>query len=247
MSISTLNKNILKVSGDGSKKLLNGLITQDMDKISKDTPIYSLILNNKGRLLYTTIIYMLEEEAFALEIEPDLLMSLAKHIHKHDLTKKIEFNKVELFVAINKKQDEGFLPDPRHKNMPFRKLTDNQFNNNDLLEDYETTRLQLAIPENNDFIREKTMANELNAEQLNGICFKKGCYLGQELTSRTKHIKQPKNQLVCLDNTLLNINKHNCELADENNNKVGFSYSYNSKFVLAIIKRGTNYLKIKEV
>lgn len=248
MSIAILNKSILQISRENIKELINGLITQDIGKLSINSPIYALFLNNKGRVLFSTIIYMLNENSVAIEIEEEFLMELAKHIHKYDITGKAEFNQKESFIAISNEQKEGFYQDPRNTELPYRGIIDNKVESNSkLLEDYENRRLKLEIPENNDFIREKSLANDLNIEKLNGISFSKGCYLGQEITSKTKHIKPTKNMLICLDNIKFNVNSLNNEIFDESNTVVGKTFSYNKQFVLCIIKRNSDLktLKIK--
>tara|TARA_Y100001960_G_scaffold332552_1_gene433519 strand:+ start:2555 stop:3298 length:744 start_codon:yes stop_codon:yes gene_type:complete len=245
MALAIINKSILKVSGEKAHSLLDGLTTQDMNKISLDNPIYTLFLNNKGRVLFNSIIYKLAENEYALEIEPELLMELAKHLHKFDMEKSVEFGQEELAVAVSNEKLEGFYSDPRSEKLPYRGfIATDAKSDEEFLNEYENLRLELAIPDNNDFIREKSLANDLNTEELNGVSFTKGCYLGQEITSKTKHIRQTKNQLVCLDNTTLKA-KNDQELFDLEDNKLGKTFSYNSKFVLAIIKRGSDTKNIK--
>ena len=238
MPIGVLNKSILHISGDSAETLLNGLITQDISLLEKQNSIYSLFLNNKGRVLFACIIYKLEQNSYAIEIEQEVLMDLAKHIHKYDLSKKAELSILEdKVIAISFDQTDGLYIDPRNEKLGYRGLVaKNTISDNSVIEQYEDLRLQLAIPNNNDFIKEKSLANDLNTEELNGVCFNKGCYLGQELTSKTKHIKQTKNHLVSLDNTKYNIKQNNLTIYLEDS-KVGYTFSYNCKFVLAIIKR----------
>lgn len=245
MPLAVLNKSILKISGDNAKSLLDGLMTQDINKISQNTPIYSLFLNTRGQVLFITIIYMLDENSLALEIEPELLMELAKHIHKHDLSKTVEFSQIDdSFIAISNNKEQGLLADPRSAQMPYRGIIKNKINSNSqLLEDYENTRLKLTIPENHDFIKEKSLVNDLNTEDLNGVSFTKGCYLGQEITSKTKHIKKTKNQLVSINNSNYKLTQSNLEIFNQDAKKIGQTFSYNSKFVLAIIKRGSENLE----
>lgn len=246
MQIAKLNKSILEVSGQTASELLNGLITQEINKISPSNPIYCLFLNSKGRVLYSTIIYMLKENSFAIEIEPEQTMELAEHIHKYDIAQSLEISILDnLCVGITNEKSTDFFTDPRSEKLPFRGLVENNFvSNEEFLAEYENTRLQLAIPENQDFIKEKTLANELNIEQLNGVSFTKGCYLGQELTSRTKHIKSSKYSLISIPNEY-NITQKNLTIFDNNKKVIGQTFSYNSKFVLATIKVGNKIEKIK--
>ena len=246
MSFGLLNKSILKISGTTAKELLNSLITQDINKLSKDSPIYTLFLNNKGRVLFSSIIYELEENSYALEIAKEKLMALAKHIHKYDLSKKVEFSQLEDYqVTISNSEQDNLFKDPRHQELPFRGIIkkDNSLDiDNSLAEEYENLRLKLTIPEDFDFFYEKSLANDFNLEQLNGISFTKGCYLGQEITSKTKHIRPTKNKLVTLDNKLYNISSYACDIYNNDNTLIGQSFSYSNKYALAIVKRDTKDL-----
>ena len=240
MSLGLLNKSILKISGTSSKELLNSLITQDINNLTKQTPIYTLFLNNKGRVLFSSIIYELEENSYALEIAKEKLMDLAQHIHKYDLTKETEFSQLEDYcIAISHTQQDLLYKDPRNQQLPFRGIIkkDESLNfNQPIDQEYENLRLKLTIPEDFDFIYEKSLANDLNLEELNGISFNKGCYLGQEMSSRTKHIKSTKNRLITLNNNRFSINNYGCDIYN-NEDLVGKSFSYNGNYALAIIKR----------
>jgi folate-binding protein YgfZ len=64
---------------------------------------------------------------------------------------------------------------------------DNDFiNRKNSTDDYETMRLLYCIPEGENELKDKLPLN-YNLDKINGISFKKGCYIGQELTQRTHH------------------------------------------------------------
>jgi len=245
MSFGLLNKSILKISGEATKELLNSLITQDTSNLNKQSPIYTLFLNNKGRVLFSSIIYELEENSYALEISKERLMDLAKHIHKYDLSKQVEFSELEDHqVVISNEEQSGLFKDPRHPDLPFRGIINKNILLNiddSITQTYENLRLKLTIPEDFDFFYEKSLANDLNIEQLNGISFQKGCYLGQEITSKTKHIRPTKNKLVTLNNKLYNISNYACDIYN-NDILIGKSFSYNENHALAIVKREADNL-----
>jgi folate-binding protein YgfZ len=239
MPFGLINKSVLIIKGENAASLLDGLITNDIKLASQDQPIFTLFLNNKGRVLFSSIIYMIEQNTYALEIEDNLLMELAKHIHKYDLTKKVEFSKADdLQIAISDTKHDNLTLDPRSNKLGYRGLIAKDTLDFDatFAQEYENTRLKLTIPGNTDFIKEKSLANDLNLEELNGISFTKGCYLGQEITSKTKHIRETKNKLITLDNNKHKVEKTNCEIFLDDT-KVGQTFSFNNQFVLAIIKR----------
>lgn len=250
--LAILNKSLLVISGNHALNVLNNITTQDISQINNQEFGYTLFLNNKGRVLFSCIIYKASQNTFYIEIEPELLMDLAKHINKYDMEKSLDISIAEDKVSvISFNKQENFSPDPRNNKLPYKAILDKKdlSSNKDILDKFENLRLELAIPENHDFIHEKSLANDLNIEELNGVSFTKGCYLGQELTSKTKHIKDTKNQLICLDNTMHKVSTNNC-IVYLNEQKVGQTFSFNSTLVLAIIKRSSkdelNNLIIKQ-
>ena len=65
------------------------------------------------------------------------------------------------------------------------------------LEEYEQRRLSLGIPDaSRDFQIDKTLILEGNIDELHGVSFTKGCYVGQELTARTKHRGKVRKRLL---------------------------------------------------
>jgi folate-binding protein YgfZ len=92
--------------------------------------------------------------------------------------------------------------DPRCNNLGVKIYYENILNINDIhleLNDeiYNKFRIMNGVPEGiNEILKEKSFPLELNYEYLNGISFKKGCYLGQELTARTFHTGEVRYRLV---------------------------------------------------
>lgn len=242
MSIAIINKALLLISKTDLDKLLNGLITQNIQNLNKQNPIHTLFLNNKGRVLFCSIIYMLNKNNYILETTKEQLMPLAKHIHKYDLDKSAQFQDVsnDYNIIISEEKLPFTFPDPRSEQLMFRGLVakndiKNITINKNLIAKNETTRLKIGLFEQNDYIFEKTLANTLNPESFNAIDFNKGCYLGQEITSKTKHIKPTKDILIALNN-IYNIKKPGETLLLQDQ-EVGKTFSFDKHFVLAIIKR----------
>jgi hypothetical protein len=52
---------------------------------------------------------------------------------------------------------------------------------------YEALRIGLGVPDHHDFVRDQSFLLECNGEELHAVDFRKGCYVGQELTARMKH------------------------------------------------------------
>ncbi|MDX2082922.1 MAG: hypothetical protein SFV53_02920, partial [Rickettsiales bacterium] len=127
--INLTNRSIIEVSGIDCKSFLQGLITNDINKASKENLIYAAMLNAAGRFLYDFFIFANDEK---LDEKPDEKLYLDCALSRRDeIIQKLNFYKLRAQVLI-KKNDEikifhnfsqsGFV-DPRHQNLGFRFYT----------------------------------------------------------------------------------------------------------------------------
>ncbi|KKB96257.1 tRNA-modifying protein YgfZ [Candidatus Arcanobacter lacustris] len=181
------NRSVIIIEGEQRKEFLQGLITNDIHKC----PIYSLMLSPVGKFLYD---FFIIEDQDQLLIDCDYLSleSLVKTLNLYKLRKKINIisKKDELGVFSSKEiYNEGICYlDPRSKELGYRIIApkNTQITNSD--HNYELMRLNLGIPEGHkDLIESKSFPLEFAMDRLNAIDFDKGCYVGQEVTSRTKY------------------------------------------------------------
>lgn len=97
------DKNLIEVSGKDSAALLQGLITNDIDKLTSNSSgsIYTMFLNTKGRVMYDSIIYKLPgTESYILEIDKASKTTLVKHILMYRLRKDVKVDIVDDKYAI---------------------------------------------------------------------------------------------------------------------------------------------------
>ena len=103
-----------------------------------------------------------------------------------------EKNDLEVVICLDKKF-ENSLPDPRHKDLGWRGIREKVAVNPTL--NYEKKKISLGIvEEGEDFISGEFFPIELNFDYLNSISFKKGCFIGQEVTSRMHRKGKPKKE-----------------------------------------------------
>ncbi len=178
---------IIEISGEDRKKFLQGLVTNDVNKANEQNLIYAVMLNSLGRFLY---------DFFICEIDQKLIIDCLK-IRRDEILQKFNLYKLRSKVEI-KKNDEikvfqdffnGQFKDPRNAELGFRSYNLNEeiaSENN-----YHIKRIFLKIPESeNDLTYEKSLILEFGFDNLNAIDYQKGCYIGQELTSRTHYLGQ---------------------------------------------------------
>ncbi len=135
---------------------------------------------------------------------------------------------------------EEFFPfaDPRAKILGWRcyDFKEDYIRQSNGFEEFQINRIKSLIPETGiELIPEKSYILELNFEKINGVDFKKGCYMGQEVTARMKHKATLKNKLYC---GLISANTENKDDKKiySNGKVVGDIYSIFNNYCLIKIK-----------
>ncbi|MAZ02644.1 MAG: glycine cleavage system protein T [Sneathiella sp.] len=224
LSITALkNRTILALTGKDVWDFLQNLVTNDMKMVNEAQCLYAALLTAQGKFLHDFIIIK-QGETFmidcATERKDDLIRRLTLYKLRSDVTLTETASQVfavygdGAYKSANLPEKAGtviqngndlYLVDPRNANLGVRIITTADFNAADdfpaaTVKDegsYEAHRLYLGIPEGGqDIIPEKNFLLEANFEELNGVSFTKGCYVGQELTARTKHRAKIKKRLL---------------------------------------------------
>lgn len=208
------HRRLISLSGPDAAKFLQGLISNNVDP-SRDTPFYSAFLDARGRVLWDVFIWVWPELlettgkghwACYIEVDEAEAEALKKHLKRHKLRSKITIEDVDtegeggmrVWAAwgstadiLSNDESLGF-PDPRAPDM-YRCLARADYGSAEGkepadVEAYHLQRYKYGIPEGpKEIPRESALPMEYNIDLSQGIDFKKGCYVGQELTIRTKH------------------------------------------------------------
>lgn len=192
------DRGLLAISGNDAKEFLQSVITQDVSHLEDGILTYAAHLTPQGKFLFDFFVGMLNGK-FILDCTKEDLMPLAKSLHGYVINKHIIFEDIseDLAVYTSFSKTEDGIQDPRHPDMGYRlwkHATSLEKSVSTDTRDYHKKRIELLIPEN-DAIPKKTLINELNFERIHGVSFDKGCYVGQELTARTKFRTKPKKKL----------------------------------------------------
>ena len=192
------NKGILQVSGRDASKLLQGLITNNMELLALDGQckvIHTYVLNVQGRIMNDVFIYKPNEsDCFLLETDRDQCENLSTYLRKFKLRSKVKFDIREdvsvkcLYDAEEIFDQDNLFVDPRLPSVGYRYITENEDESHiahDFVSEseYTTHRYKLGISEGVTEI-ENGIPLEHNGALLNSISFDKGCYVGQELVAR---------------------------------------------------------------
>lgn len=235
------NRSVIKLTGPDSRTLLQGLITNDINKLSDTAALYAGLLTPQGKFMFDMII-TLEGNDLLLDVEaarkPDLMRRLMMYKLRADA--EIMDDKRSVWALFNGTPDCGVsYNDPRHPDLQTRIISDTCPKADAELmsmKEYEVTRIKCGVPDGSrDMAVEKYFWLETNAETLNGVAFDKGCYVGQELTARMKHRTSVKKKLVtikALDGTL----KQGQAVSNENDRKIGEVHTTTGDYALAYLR-----------
>tara|TARA_Y100000590_G_C15685001_1_gene1001246 strand:- start:661 stop:1545 length:885 start_codon:yes stop_codon:yes gene_type:complete len=210
------DRGILFIDGSDAKDLLQNIVTNDLNKVRDNNSLFASLLTPQGKFLFEFIIikhkkgYFIDCEKVQIdELFKQLsLYKLRSNVQILNLSnefvvaalsyekfKSIEGSKDELGFTFKYREDTIFL-DPRNKKLGARLLINLEklylsLKKLDLKssdpQEYYNLSFELGIAQKNtNKLKNKLFGIECNFEELHGIDFKKGCYVGQENTSRIK-------------------------------------------------------------
>ncbi|NCT40357.1 MAG: folate-binding protein YgfZ [Alphaproteobacteria bacterium] len=177
-------RGLIHIEGPDSRDFLQGLITNDITKLTKAAPLYACLLNAQGKFLH---------DFFLIEGEGVILIDCEGGARAQDLYRRLSMYRLRADVQISVEEDIDVyaifgaklgLPDPRHPDMGNRSFEKPNLDERPF-DIWDHKRIILTIPDGSrDLIPEKSTMDEASMDQLNAIDYKKGCYIGQELTAR---------------------------------------------------------------
>ncbi len=194
---------ILCLSGPDRKSLLQGLITNNVDKIAEGSALYAALLTPQGKYLHDFFITEADATLY-LDCERERRADLLRRLMMYRLRADVDITDCSdrfAVLALATAADHPAIsyPDPRHKDMGFRAIApraEGAVADPDSAA-YDRRRLSLGLPDGSrDFEVDRTLILEGNLEELNGVDFEKGCYVGQEVTARMKHRTSLKKRLL---------------------------------------------------
>ena len=207
---------ILYINGDDTKNFLQNLISNDINKVSNNSSCFASLFTPQGKFLYELIIikhklgFFIDcEKSQSEEILKQLnLYKLRSKVEILNLSNEFVVASfgLEKYLTIEGSKDiPGFtlryredpiILDPRNKSLGARLIINLEKLylslkklglKNDKIDNYYVQSHKLGIvPKDLNKLKDKLFGIECNYEELNGIDFKKGCYVGQENTARIK-------------------------------------------------------------
>ncbi len=177
-------RRILRLTGPDTSEFLQGLITNDMKKLTQGA-VYAAILTPQGKYLADFFVVP-AAEGVLIDVADSLGDMLSQRLTMYKLRAKVEIAPTDLHLhrGTGTVPPDGFA-DPRAPGMGWRAYREAP--QTDDTTDWEALRVTHLVPETGIELTPDTFILEAGFERLNGVDFRKGCYVGQEVTARMKH------------------------------------------------------------
>ncbi len=178
---------LIRVSGPDARPFLHNLLTQDVETLAPGELRFGALLSPPGRLLFDVFLWG-EEDGVVLDVAADRRDALMQRLAMYRLRAQVtvETDDRPVFAAWGDHLPEGFVADPRTAGLGERRIG-GAATADATQDDWRARCLAVGVPDPAvDAPSDKTYAIEANFDLLNGIDFQKGCFIGQETTSRMK-------------------------------------------------------------
>lgn len=181
---------VLSVAGKDARDLLQDLVTNDLDRLAAENLVYAALLTPQGKYLFDFFIG-LDGDALFIDVARDQAPALAQRLAMYRLRRDMEIGATETPVTLiwgEGAPPEGARPDPRGSGLGWRLYGEASEIGSATAADYDALRIHHSAPATGiELIPNDTFILEAGFERLNGVDFRKGCYVGQEVTARMKH------------------------------------------------------------
>jgi hypothetical protein len=210
------DRGVVKVAGDDARRFLNGLATNNIEKVASGAPRFAALLTPQGKIIVDFIVAEAPAEdggGFLLDCPRALAGELAKKLSFYKLRAKVTVADLSGTLGVMAAWDGSSgtargvsYPDPRLPALGMRvilKPEDAAQAAADLGATltgeaaYDAHRIALGVPQGGrDFQYSDAFPHEADMDQLAGVDFEQGCYVGQEVVSRVEHRNSARSRLV---------------------------------------------------
>jgi folate-binding protein YgfZ len=189
---------LLKVSGADAATFLQGLITQDVLQADPERWLWAGLLSPQGKILFDFLIRRVGDD-FMLDVETARRNELMKKLNLYKLRANVSISAEDAAVVVgwDMPQPKSAATDARHARLGWRGSGAAPVDHHQA---YQAHRWSLGIAEGAEELGiDKLLWLEANANELSGVSFSKGCYVGQENTARMYHRSKLRKRLMIVE------------------------------------------------
>ncbi len=185
-------RRVVAIGGEDRVEFLQGLVSNDVTAAAPGRAVWAAMLTPQGRWQTDFFIFS-DGSRLLLEVEEKPAAELLQRLSRYRLRARVALQPIDM--AVHAFWGEGVppaaalaAPDPRLAVAGWRLLATTPLATDATAADWDRHRLGLGLPDGSrDLEAGKTLLLEAGFDELNGVSWTKGCYLGQELTARTKY------------------------------------------------------------
>ena len=245
------NRGVILLYGPDTKNFLQDIITNDINKLSTQKSIYSLLLNPQGKYLYD--FFLTEHDKYIyLECENTYVQEIIEKLNLLKTYLRVRIKDVSTLhkvgVLLNSKLNECstesriIFSDPRHATLGMRIIHKDEITEPiGKINEYEEIRIKNLVPDGaKDMVQNSSFPLQYLIDKVNGISFKKGCYIGQEVTNRMSRQESFRKRLYLIkgDNTLPEIGT---KITNNDNEEIGELRSSVNNVGLALLNTAKSH------
>ena len=176
-------RRVFRITGEDRVEFLQNLVTNDVKRL-KDGLVWAALLTPQGKYL-ADFFLVPNGDAILLDVAEPLAQGLVQRLAMYKLRAKVAIEPTDIVVARGLgPAPEGAFADPRDASLGWRAYDGRAGED----ADWDALRVAAGVPESGvELIPNDSFPLEVGFERLNGVDFRKGCYVGQEVTARMKH------------------------------------------------------------
>jgi folate-binding protein YgfZ len=194
-------RGVIAVEGEDRVAFLQGLVSNDVEAVAPGRAVWTALLTPQGKWLADFFVFA-HGDMLLLDCEAGQIPMLIQRLSRYRLRMKVSLRPepaLYVHVAWGGRPDLSAImaPDPRLADFAWRILSAGQLAGNSTPEDWDRYRLAAGLPDGSkDMEADRSVLLEAGFDELAGVSWSKGCYMGQELTARTKYRGLVKRRLV---------------------------------------------------
>lgn len=185
---------VIGVEGPDSAHFLHNLLTADIEGLAPGEARHAALLNPQGKILFDMLVQR-TGEGFLIDCAASRAPALLQRLGMYRLRAKVTLSRRDdLAVGVSPEAIPGGFPDPRTPLIGWRIIGSPP---EGTAEGYAAARIALGLPDSDaDIGSAEIFPHEANLDQLGGVSFSKGCYVGQEVVSRMQHRGLARNRIL---------------------------------------------------
>jgi folate-binding protein YgfZ len=204
------DRGVVAVDGPDALTLLQGLITNDVRRLDAAPAMFAGLLSPQGKILFDFFVVR-TPEGVLLDVVRDCAGDLVKRLSMYRLRAAVTIKDVSadhevvaIFGGSRTTNLNLVYADPRRPELGARAIvaTTERADSTATAADYHDFRIGIGVPEGGrDYSFGEAFPHEALFDQLNGVSFTKGCYVGQEIVSRMEHRGTARRRIVPVSGT----------------------------------------------